>query len=317
MAEQLSPSLSERLTYGEWLAEFKRTVAPKGSNTFVPLSNALVTDEFTGLVVSLLADDLAEARRYVARLGARGIHYKLDEVTGSGDTVYRGFMERLRPGMAGYRGWGAALVRADTTCRTIYQAPHVVSDRWTENITLNAFDQDSDACMAMFAGAHRYANDGEPAPADVAHTSTTLFHTLTSYLAGNGNAAGSPYRFVQFHGSHNRRKQPTITASHGAESPKLTRNSLLVRISAHVNGAGFVDLGVCGWTDRGEDRGRYLLCATDNLQGSMLAHLNLRQSFLHFEISQSARDEYQSGRGRGYEGVLSLLSAIRLTMNGE
>jgi hypothetical protein len=269
---------------------------------------------FKRLLEAVLENQIARAEQQVRALEGLGIQYELVQIVEQeDDELILGFMEQLRPGERGYRGWGAALVRPAADCKRVYQAPHVRSDAWSELVTLRAFMGDRRGCAAMFAGASRNANDGYWPSADVAHGADNLFHMLTYQLARRGRSAGSPYWFIQFHGSAERMDEPTIIASDGAREPQQREDSPLVLINNAVDRAGFVDMGVCGWREGpgARENGAYRLCACGNAQGQLLDRLELRHTFLHFEIAWWARSDYAAGCGPGYEGVRGLLAALR------
>ena len=315
----------EQLTSAEFMTQFKASIAGRDSNKFVRLTAPIVENHFQELLSALLDNDLTTAQSEIEALNALDVSYKLVQLTDVVGGPVLGFMESVLPGEPNYHGWGAVLVRPLATGYTIYQAPHVKYDVYTEDITLDAFVDDVNAHIAMFAGTHRYANgdadgDGEP-DSDVAHDTENLFHALTVYLANQGLTDSAPYWFVQIHGAADRTSEPTITGSDGAVSgppyPALTPNSPLVQIDDAVDIAGHVSMGVCGWYEgSGNDEdGDYLLAATTNVQGDFLESLGLRQTFMHFEIERSARDSYIAGSGPGHDGILSLLDAIRTTLD--
>ena len=304
------------LTATEWMAAFQRTVGRKNSYSFVPFpTDTGVQRVFEQALAALLSDDPATAGRLLSGLGADGSHDTLVGVAGHGARPIWGWMESAMPGTASYRGWGAALVRPGQDGCTVYQAPHPRADSWTEHITLRAFVDDEHAAVAVFAGTHRYANGCDPAPADVAHTPHNLLHALTAVLAERGRATDHSPWFVQFHGSADRASQPAITASSGAVEAELDERSPLARIEQRVQAAGHLTIGVC--PDGGVEgrSGRPLLCATSNIQGSILETLGLRHTFLHFEIARCARMEYRKGAGSGYTGIEDLRAAIRCELS--
>jgi hypothetical protein len=177
------------------------------------------------------------------------------------------------------------------------------------------------ALIAMFAGAHRHAGADTDADgwkdSDVAHDTENLFHELTVYIANRGQAGSTRYWFAQIHGASDRASEPTIVGSNGADAPVLTSDSPLVQIDGAVDAAEYMTMGVCGWDEGAgdEEDGNYLLCATTNIQGDLLESLGLRQTFKHFEIERHARDDYHSGSGPGYDGILNLLQAITNVLN--
>ena len=87
------------------------------------------------------------------------------------------------------------------------------------------------------------------------------------------------------------------------------------------NDEGALVAGVCGYDsgalvvdEKGVELrldGLYTLCATQNRQGWMLEERGMRDSFMHFEIERSAREDYAAGAGPGFDGVGTLLDAIR------
>ncbi|HSH82171.1 MAG TPA: hypothetical protein VLA19_26895 [Herpetosiphonaceae bacterium] len=300
------------LTEAEWVAAFRRTFGRKNSYSFVPLpSGSNEARVFEQVLAALLADDPATAGGLIAGLGADGIHYTLVRVGGYGTRPLWGWMECAMPGTRAYRGWGPALVRPGEEGHTIYQAPHPRADGWTEHIALRAFMDDEHAAVALFAGAHRYANGRDPAPADAAHTPHNLLHVLTGVLAVRGRATGRPPWFVQFHGSADRTQQPAITASSGAAEPGLDEGSPLPRIAQRVQAAGHLTIALCPGPKGARRPRRPLLCGTGNIQGNLLETLGLRHTFMHFETAQSARSAYRRGAGPGYDGIRDLLVAIR------
>ncbi len=299
------------LNLNDWLATFKQTVGRKNSHCFVPLPTDMAPREFAAMLEALLADEPAHADRQIAALDARGIRYALVRITNGTFGQMWGFMEQSRPGEPDYCGWGAALVRPGAGHHTIYQAPHPQSDRWTDNLALHAFRDDPHAAVALFAGTNRYANGRRPASADVAHTTTNVFHALTAVLANRGRSVGTPYWFVQLHGSEDRSRQPVITASHGTITSDAGDSGPLLAVQRHVQAEGYVTIGLCGIGQGKNAPGAYRLCGTRNIQGRLLESLELRHTFLHIEIAQSARTGYQQKRDPGHAGVQGLLEAVR------
>lgn len=300
------------LTLDEWIIEFRHSIGSKGSNLFVPLTAKTLATSFEELITALLAKDLATARSTISRLHDAQVYYKLVQIkTPQHDGPIYGFLERAPPGSSGYRGWGAVLVRSSGGNK-VYQAPHVQADAYTTRITARAFYEDPEACAAFFAGTHRYANHNSFI-SDVAHTTTNLFHALTVSLAQYGQRRGTPFWFIQFHGAANRSGEPAIIGSDGTGCMEMAATNPLIHISACVNRAGYVDMGICGWRDPAPStaHGRYRLRATRNVQGQELERLGLRHTFMHFELAQHVRAAFHSGASPGYHGMLSLFYAIR------
>lgn len=375
-----TPDDVEQLTSTQFIRQFKATIGGADSRTFIPLTDPTIRMHFESLLDALLANNLPAAQREIAALDALGVRYKLVRIDDVANGPALGFMERVPPGVPDYHGWGAVLVRPSAAGARIYQAPHVKADAFSEDIALQAFIDDPDAPVLLFAGTHRYAGvsyswvsgtyegtrgptadwlTGEgkapeepeieegnwvyPEPvtedelsegevsrpwtgidenrvyddrsaSDVAHNPDNLFHALTVYLARRGQTAGKPYWFIQVHGSRDRNSEPSVVGSNGADNPRLTADSPLVRLDTLVDGAGYVDMGVCGWVEGpGDDEdGDYRLCATTNIQGDFLESLSLRDTFVHLELERHVRNDYRAGQGPGYVGVLNLLADIRM-----
>jgi hypothetical protein len=294
----------------DFVARIGAYVAPRESNAFVPLADPAVAIQFERAMAAVSTGDEAEAQYSIDILNAEGLGY---HIVRYGDpqhkTTVAGFVERARPGTPRYRGWGGVLVRRAGNRRRVYQAPHVLSDAYTLSIAARAFADDPDALALVVAGAHRYANGETPPIADVTRSPDNLFHVLTASLARAGRDAGTPYWFVQFHGSHDRQGQPMITASDGSQSPCLAPNSALVRIKQLVERHGALRMGVCGWPDASDEP--YLLCGKENIQGMLLERMGLRATFMHFELEHRLRHTMHHGVEPGYGNGLALLAAIR------
>jgi len=317
----ISPANAETMTSSEFLSEFQRTIAASGSGDFVPFTDSSVESIFGYLLESLLDDDTGAAENEIENLADLGINYKLIEFSDSSESII-GFMEDASPGDADYRGWGAVLVQPDSPGFCVLQAPHVKSDLYSEEITLDATLSNKNVLITIFAGTRRDTNadddgDGED-DSDVAHEEENLFHILTEYLAERGDDDGIPYWFIQFHGASDRSSEPSITGSNGSDSPELAGEDPLVLIDDEVDGDGYLSMGVCGWEETGTDEdedGDYYLAATTNIQGDLLESLGLRESFMHFEIERTARDDYHAGSGDGYDGITGLFEAIETVLS--
>lgn len=301
----------------EFVTQFRASVGSKNSYTFVPLTDSTIATSFQALLESLLMGDLSAAQDALTTLDRLGVRYKLVQLEGVNNGPVYGFMERVAPGTPDYRGWGAVLVRPAATGARVYQAPHVKADLYTEYLAFDAFANDPEAPVVLFAGAHRYANGRENPVADVAHNTTNLFHVLTMYLAQRGSALGRPYWFIQFHGSRDRDSEPDIVGSNGADNPQFAPAAPLVELDAAVDGAGYVGMGVCGWREgaRDDQDGEYRLCGTSNVQGDALESLGLRERFVHLEIERHVRNDYRAGEGEGYNGILSLMAGLQTALD--
>jgi hypothetical protein len=128
---------SETMTSSEFLSEFQGTIAASGSGDFVPFTDSAVESIFEYLLESLLDDDTGAAEDEIENLADLGINYKLIEFRDSSESII-GFMEDASPGDADYHGWGAVLVQPNSPGFCVLQAPHVKSDLYSEEITLDA-----------------------------------------------------------------------------------------------------------------------------------------------------------------------------------
>lgn len=296
------------LSSAQFLEQLKKNAAPKGSRAFVPLTDPGIQQIFLGLTEDMLRGQSASADQRIKALEQLGVRYQRITVMQDQQQPIVGFIERVVPGDADYHGWGTVLLKPSKGCHTIYQAPHLIADQWTEEITLQAFMLDPGACAAMFAGTHRYANGLQKPDSDPAHADNTLFQALTEFFAHRGQALGRPYWFVQFHGSTPQDGMPAMIISNGA--PKTTPPpSVLMHIYQQVNQEANVRIGVCGWFADGGETERYNLCARDNIQGQLLETLGLRYTFIHIEIDQYTRSDYHSATNP--TAILDLLQALR------
>ena len=286
------------------------SVAARDSNFFVPLTSRIITAQFETALTALLDDGYTEAQDRIDSLNDLGLGYQLVRYPDPHhETLITGFVESARPGTPQYRGWGGVLVRSAGSRRRVYQAPHVLFDTHTLEVALRAFVDDPGGAALLVAGAHRYANGEDRPIADVTRSSSNVFHALTAYLAHTAQSRGTPLWFIQFHGSLDRRMQPMITASNGADAPRFTKEDPLVQIKQRVEKRSHLAMGVCGWRERtGEP---YLLCGKENIQGLLLERMGLRSTFLHFELERRLRDDFYNGVEPGYTGMLEYLATVR------
>ena len=130
----------DQMTSTEFMTQFKAGIAGENTGEFVPLTDPGTMGLFEGLVEALFDLDLLTAEGELSNLRSLGLSYNLVQLTDvvSGGPIY-GFMEQATPGDPSYRGWGAVLLRPRSVGYTVYQAPHVQADLYTEDITLQAF----------------------------------------------------------------------------------------------------------------------------------------------------------------------------------
>ncbi len=307
-----------RLSPDEFLTEFELTVAERESRSYVPFNDQETARLFFSLSVFLLKGNVLHAVDSLLALNQMGVFYRLVQIETPSGMLW-GVIEDSFPGDPEYKGWGTLIIRESSEGHVIYQAPHIIYERYTENIALQAMIENPNAVMTMFAGAHRYANkdyDGDGyADSDIAHDIHSLMSYLMVRLASHGFHNHTPYWFVQFHGAMDRESEPSIVATNGTRHPHFTAESPLVRVDDMVDKPNIITMGVCGWRegDSDMDDGDYYLTATTNIQGQLLERMNLRNSFMHFEIERHARNEYVMP-SEGFYGIPLLLDAIRIVL---
>lgn len=304
-----------RWSQSKFLAAFEQTVAPSNSGSFVPLAADSTEQNFSLMTEALLLGDIYAADLLRQSLHKEGVIYQLVRIE-DGETPILGFMEAVPPGDEHYRGWGAVLVRSFPSCTRVYEAPHVQSDQYSEEIALLAFMEDPQACALVLSGARRDADSGDVPGEDAANSTENLFHSLTNWLARRGLAAGSPLWFVQIHGAGDRSGQPAIVGSNGTRGA-LPPGSPLPMIRDLVETGGHVQMGVCG-KEPGQARTKrdaYHLCATGNAQGRLLSTLGVPETFLHFEIQRHIREEFHKGSSEGEAAVHDFLTAVQTALD--
>lgn len=302
-------------TQSQFLTRFKDSVAPQNSGYFVPFMDAVAELHFESMTEALLQDDLAGAEVELEALEGLGITYGLFRLRNTPFPV-RGFFELALPGDSDYKGWGAVVVNPLSSGYTVYEAPHVQYEAFTDDIAVEALVTNPYSVALILAGANRLANpdaDGDGWPdADVAHDPHSLFNALHHHLAMRGISLFTPYWFIQIHGATDREIEPTVTGSNGDALPQMTEFHRLAKIDEAVDIQGLISMGVWGWWEgpNDDEDGRYALNGVINIQGDLLGFLGWRDSFMHLEIERQARDEYHAGVSPGYQGILGLLDTI-------
>jgi hypothetical protein len=313
------------LTRSQFLKEYKANLAADGQGEYTRLTDPSVVALFELAVEDLMVGDLVDAQQQLDDLATFfNVHYELIEITDApGPLAVLGLRETAAHGTAGFRGWGAVLVRPGGALDAVYQAPHPIDDQYTEKITLDAFLDDCCSALALFSGARRHSNgdgdgDGED-DSDAAHDTDSLFHALTEWAAGV--AATDPAFYFQVHASIDRASEPTVVASDGASRPPwppVTNGHPLVPVDDAVDAEGFVTMGVWGFDEGvGTEDGDYLRPGTQNAQGDFLETASQREQFVHLEIERTARVEYDAGSGNGFDGLHGLFRALRALLGPE
>ncbi|GIG61547.1 hypothetical protein Lfu02_59190 [Longispora fulva] len=170
------------------------------------------------------------------------------------------------------RSWGAILVDRSVPVSLVVEVPHTGFDLNTDVIGMAEFRARPGAVL-LVAGAHRNAAGGL---ADVAHNDRSLFHALTTALAGRGLPQ------VQLHGFADESLPDwDVVVSVGAAGVLAQARA----VSDALTTAGF---DVC----RAWERQCGKLEGNNNVQGRAAAQLG--QVFVHVEISNSNRGDADS-----------------------
>jgi hypothetical protein len=217
----------------------------------------------------------AERRRLLSALRALEAGEPAHAAAGLGYTVRTGVDGKtgrpfgLAVNPAGERAWGWYLVDLSAPVRLVIEVPHPNSDLHTEEIGLALFQYVPGSVLAV-AGTHRRVGDDA---GDVAHRTDSMFHAVTSDLAGRGLPQ------VQLHGFHDDNLPDTdVVISPGAGDAGDSVRRVADRIADE-------DFRVCrSWR---QDCGR--LEGTTNEQGRDAARQGT--PFVHVEISRSVRDD--------------------------
>jgi hypothetical protein len=219
--------------------------------------------ERTRLLSTLRALEAGESTRAADEAGELGFTVR----TGVDRETGRPFGLAVNP--AGERAWGWYLVDLSAPVRLVIEVPHPNSDLHTEKIGLALFQYVPGSVLAV-AGTHRRVGDDA---GDVAHRTDSMFHAVTSDLAGRGLPQ------VQLHGFHDDNLPDTdVVISPGAGDAGDSVRRVADRIADE-------DFRVCrSWR---QDCGR--LEGTTNEQGRDAARQGT--PFVHVEISRSVRDD--------------------------
>ena len=236
--------------------------------------NTSQQDSFAVLVETILAQNYPGADTLAALQG-----YKLIEWY---DTAYQNrryyvLMETQANQTGGVEyGWGTYLFYPEGSDRLIIEVPHPLHDINTWRVGFNLFQRLGFKYM-LLAGTHRYANGTDPAPADVAHNTSNIFHTVHQKVSSQAQYS------YQVHG-FSRSDYPDIVLSNGTSSPYTVIDTLATELSLQAFSVGVYD---------GFNYSAY--GATTNTQGQW-SRAN-GYSFIHMELERFIRDsEFEWGK---------------------
>jgi len=224
-------------------------------NTFAQVTDAILEGQYN------YADSLADT-----------LGYRLYEWydTGQNSDRYYVLMEPDADKLNGVKkGWGTFLFRPENSDNTIIEVPHPLHDYNTWRVGLSAYRYLKVRYYIM-AGTHRYANGTDPRPADVAHNTQNMFHTVHQRISPFSQHA------LQVHG-FSRDDYPDVVLSNGSANP----SPILQVLADQIVSRGFT-VGVYD----GINYGAY--GATTNTQGQWSRSMGY--SFMHMEMERFIRE---------------------------
>jgi len=224
-------------------------------DTFALVTNAILNGHYDH------ADSIAGSLGYIV--------YEWYDTGQNGDRYYI-LMEPEADRVNGVKkGWGTFMFRPENTNNAIIEVPHPLHDYNTWRVGLSAYRYLRVQYFIM-AGTHRYANGTEPRPADVAHNSENMFHTVHQCV--------SPYsqHSLQIHG-FSRSDYPDVVLSNGTATPP----QILSILAKNISDQGFT-VGVYD----GVNYSAY--GATTNIQGQWSRSMGY--SFMHMELERYIRE---------------------------
>ena len=220
-------------------------------------------------IVARLMVEGARARPLVEPLAAN-IGFRIEDVPEIPGVVL------LREVPTRPRGGGAYLLRLEPKSRIAVQAPHTFFDEGTLPLACELFRTASAAALFIDT-AHRYkaaeVDENGDHPADVAHSTESLFHAATEgFLRSVQNAT-----VVQLHGFAPRESGAAAVLSSGS-----TERAVPLVLRAQEMLAPVVPGRVARFPDEAGELG-----ATTNVQGALVRATGGR--FLHVELSAGLR----------------------------
>lgn len=272
------------------ITDIKNAMPGNGSNGFV-IPTSAQQDSF-GAVIDLilneqysLADSLADY-----------LHYSLYEWydTGNNNHLYYVLMENGADNYGDVQlGWGTFIFDPAGFQEVIIEAPHPCWDTNTWKVAFKAY-QNINAHYFLMAGTHRYANGSNPGPADVAHNTKNMFHTVHQKISPNSTHS------LQVHGFsiNNHLGYPDVILSNGSSNPTPILDSLSNAITPYGYSVGIFD-GI-NWSQLG---------ATTNKQGQWSRGQGY--SFIHMELIYYIRASQSE-----WENIIEALHLVFLTPLG-
>ena len=159
--------LEESGSFLEEVNRLRRLAIPKDSNLY-QAPNLDELNRFSHLAEALAIEDISTALDQAADL-----HYEVVRFSDrSTRQVFYGLREQQGQHM---RGWGSYFINLTYRTRALLEAPHVVFDRFSDEIAAEAF-LTSSAYGFLLAGAHRHANGFNTA--DVCQHISSIFHIV-------------------------------------------------------------------------------------------------------------------------------------------
>ena len=229
---------------------------------------------FMSAVESVLSQNLQQAATTLDPLRYDVVRYT-DTATGREAVLLR---ERKVDGKYP-NAWGLYAF-ANNASGLIVEVPHPVADVNTEDVGVQAF-RAADARAVLLAGAHRYANGADPAPADMAHNTDSVFDAVHRRLLASGVRVLQPHGF----GEHTRSLVGhDVVVSDGSSET----SSVVVAVASALTGEGFstclYDGALC-----------WQLGATTNVQGTSTraagAHFAHVESYTAIRTDSAQRDK--------------------------
>jgi len=252
------------------ITDIRNAMPGNGSNGYI-VPTIAQQDSF-----ALIIDEILAANYSLADSLARYQDYRLYEWydTGSSNHLYYVLMEHGADNQGDVDlGWGTYIFDPTGYQEVIIEVPHPLWDSNTWKVGFKGY-QNTNTRYFLMAGAHRYANGNNPAPADVAHNTQNMFHVVHKKV--------SPFstHSLQVHGFNknnpNYAGYPDVVISNGSSNPTQILDSLSNAITPFgysvgiFNGTNYVYLG-----------------ATTNTQGQWSRSQGY--SFAHMELEYFIR----------------------------
>jgi hypothetical protein len=242
-----------------------------GENSYafiVPTSAQM--DTFRSVIDAILNEQYFWADSLAAYIGY--ILYEWYD-TSKDSNLYYVLMELQANQIGGVKsGWGTYIFYPEGQPQVIIEVPHPYFDSNTWRVGFAAYQQLNSRVFVM-AGTHRYANGRDPRPADMAHTTQSMFHVVHQQVAPLNNHSLQVHGFIRnLHPGY-----PDVVLSNGTASPSTILDTLALSISDQTYSVGIFD-GI-NFSDLG---------ATTNTQGQWSNDNGY--SFIHMELENFIRN---------------------------